>query len=42
MKAGRMQQSEALAFIKKVKFNLDQADDLMNEIEAKSRAAFAE
>src|SRR5690606_13651836 len=42
MKAGRMRQVEALEYIKKVKFNLDQADGIMNEIEAKMGISFAE
>lgn len=42
MKAGRMKQAEAMNYIKKVKFNLDAADGIMNEIEAKTGVSFAE
>lgn len=42
MKAGRMKQAEALEYIKKVKFNLDQAKVIMSEIEAKSGVVFVE
>lgn len=42
MKAGRLRQVEAMGYIKKVKFNLDQADTIMKEIEVKTGVSFVE